>query len=483
MSARQVKKIVNKSHNTAKAESESSSGPETEPKNRFGTYDLSDEESEELIQESPKNFTPSVQISTKIGSKKNKKNQDGIYLEKFIEVAQGEEEKKNEKIQESCLKRDAKFFDSENELKKLFQEKKKTKAQGRTSQKTFVLTPTLIKQPNMKVNYLPVMEKRQELYYFEMSKGYLNLHSDYLFCVESNNPGMLHEFLLKHPLHIEALYQLTLFYKLQSKYEQVYQFLERILFAFQLSFHHQFSPIGKYVQMDISASVLTKVFFKTIFMFIDCLGRKGCYRTALEFSKFLLALDPRDPLGVLFLIDYYSLSTKNFEYFVNFSKSFMNEFMNKRACLNLPSALYSLALAKAMSSDAWNVGGADVDKAFEMNNLEKLYEENASVILLCAVASYPLIAKGLLQKIAPNFDFVYQEGLDWDYELIQRIYVNRNLELWRTEQTVSWLKQAANEAEIVGSKNFEEIWVYESLDPEDFSFSSRTVIPVDMAFK
>lgn len=479
MSARQVKKIVNKVQNTAKADSEDSSDelPDVK-KNRFGTFDMSDEEDE--YQDSPEEDEPVVQVSTKIETKKKVK-QDILEVEGLIEVSPPEEEKK-EQVLESCLKREAKYFDSENELQKLFQEKK-TKSKSRSRQKTFILTPSIIKQSNIKVNYLPTMEKTQDKYHFEMTKGYLKLHSEYLFCVESNDPGMLHEFSFKHPLHIESLYQLALLYKLQSKYEQVYQFIERILYAFQLSFHHQFSPIGKDVQMDLASSMLTKVFFKSIFLFIDCLGRKGCYRTALEFSKFLLALDTRDPLGALFLVDYYALSTKNYEFFVMFSAGFLNEFRGRKSVLDLPSALYSLALAKALAGGKWNVEQKDVDRAFEINDLGRLGEEEPAVVLLCAVASFPLIAKALLQRVAPSFEFLYAEGCDWDYELIQKIYINRNLELWRSESAVNWLKQASDEAEIVGPKNFNNIYIYENLDPEDFSFSSRAVIPADMAFK
>jgi len=45
--------------------------------------------------------------------------------------------------------------------------------------------------------------------------------------------------------------------------------------------------------------------------FIDMLGKKGCFRSALEYSKFLLKLNPsEDPVGALFCIDYNALSSK-----------------------------------------------------------------------------------------------------------------------------------------------------------------------------
>jgi len=45
--------------------------------------------------------------------------------------------------------------------------------------------------------------------------------------------------------------------------------------------------------------------------FTDILGKKGCYRAALEFNKFLVKLNPsEDPVGGLLSLDYNSLSSK-----------------------------------------------------------------------------------------------------------------------------------------------------------------------------
>jgi hypothetical protein len=474
MSARQVKKMINKKEYPSLAEAENSSDDEKpEAKNnRFGGFDLSEESEEDLSEPEEK-----PEISTKIDSKKQK-IQENFDVSDLIEVPQQEEVK--ETSQDSCLKRDSKFFDSESELQKLFQEKK-IKSKARSKQKTFILTPGLSSPGNMKIGYLPIMEKKNCLFYFEMSKGYLKLHSDYLFAVESNDPGLLHEFSYKYPFHVECLYQIALFYRMQAKYEQVYQFLERILFAYQLAFHQQFSPVGKDVKMSYSSSTLTKVFFRSLFLFIDCLGRKGCYRTALEFSKFLLSLDHQDPLGSLFLLDFYSISTRNYDYFLFFSSHFMQESRNSPRTLPLPSSLYSLALCKAHLSNNFKITSKDSDRAFELFNTSRLHQEPPGVILLVAVSSFPRLCRDLLKMLSPSFEFTYDEGIsDWDYSLISHIFVSRNLELWRNDLIINWLKQAADEAEIVGRKEFEDIWIYEGLDVEEFSFNARNLLP---AFK
>lgn len=54
----------------------------------------------------------------------------------------------------------------------------------------------------------------------------------------------------------------------------------------------------------------------SLLKFSDILGKKGCFRAALEYNKFLLKLDPfNDPLGALLCLDYFALSSKQYSYF------------------------------------------------------------------------------------------------------------------------------------------------------------------------
>lgn len=46
-------------------------------------------------------------------------------------------------------------------------------------------------------------------------------------------------------------------------------------------------------------------------------GARACYRTALEFCKLLLSLDPEgDPLGVLLAVDFYALRAQKYEWLI-----------------------------------------------------------------------------------------------------------------------------------------------------------------------
>lgn len=55
---------------------------------------------------------------------------------------------------------------------------------------------------------------------------------------------------------------------------------------------------------------------------MDILGKKGCFKAALEYNKFLLKINIEDPTACLLSIDFNSISAKNYEYLINFIKMF-----------------------------------------------------------------------------------------------------------------------------------------------------------------
>ncbi len=45
-------------------------------------------------------------------------------------------------------------------------------------------------------------------------------------------------------------------------------------------------------------NIYAKCFYSALLKFVDILGRKGCNRSALEFNKFLIKINPyEDPVG------------------------------------------------------------------------------------------------------------------------------------------------------------------------------------------
>lgn len=51
---------------------------------------------------------------------------------------------------------------------------------------------------------------------------------------------------------------------------------------------------------------------------MDILGKKGCFRTALEYNKFLLKINLNDPTACLLCMDFNAISSKQYEFLLNF---------------------------------------------------------------------------------------------------------------------------------------------------------------------
>ena len=85
----------------------------------------------------------------------------------------------------------------------------------------------------------------------------------------------------------------------------------------------------------------------SLFKFMDILGKKGCYRAALEYNKFLLKININDPTASMLCIDFNSISAKCSDYLVTFVQDFSRYIGNPKTSLYLlPNFTYSIALAK-----------------------------------------------------------------------------------------------------------------------------------------
>lgn len=101
--------------------------------------------------------------------------------------------------------------------------------------------------------------------------------------------------------------------------------------------------LKKYIVYD----EISKSFFMSIFKFIDILGKKGCFRTALEYNKFLLKINVNDPTACLLSIDFNAISSKQYSYLVRFTQQFSSYIGAKNTSLYLmPNFCYSVALAR-----------------------------------------------------------------------------------------------------------------------------------------
>ena len=80
---------------------------------------------------------------------------------------------------------------------------------------------------------------------------------------------------------------------------------------------------------------------------MDILGKKGCFRAALEYNKFLLKINVEDPTACLLSLDFNSISAKSYDYLIKFVKCFAKyRGDSDKSLYFMPNFTFSTALAK-----------------------------------------------------------------------------------------------------------------------------------------
>lgn len=124
-----------------------------------------------------------------------------------------------------------------------------------------------------------------------------------------------------------------------------------------------------------------RALFITIFKHIIFVGGRACYRTALEFCKLLLSLDPDgDPLAVKLMIDFYALRAKEYTWLIEL----FNEWENTKNLSQLPNFAFSIPVAY------FHVSHGDTTKADQL--------------LQDALLMFPGLLMPLLEKCSVQID-------------------------------------------------------------------------------
>lgn len=98
------------------------------------------------------------------------------------------------------------------------------------------------------------------------------------------DPNAIFDFLNHHPVHCEALYDVSEFFRLKGDYKNANELLERLLYIYEESIGYYFNQVidNTIPTTELEINPYSKTLFMTLFKFTDILAKKGCYRTALE---------------------------------------------------------------------------------------------------------------------------------------------------------------------------------------------------------
>ena len=160
-----------------------------------------------------------------------------------------------------------------------------------------------------------------QFFSFEHSQSYQAVQQEFFLAVESMHPDAIvvsaennilmankcqhicfQSLLNRAPFHIDAMLQLSDICKMGEDTQMASELIERSLFAMEAAFHTLFNLAVGTSRLQYRRQE-NRAFFIALFRHIHFVGARACYRTALEFAKLLLSLDPdEDPVGMLLLI-------------------------------------------------------------------------------------------------------------------------------------------------------------------------------------
>ncbi|XMA12831.1 hypothetical protein WAI453_005622 [Rhynchosporium graminicola] len=154
-------------------------------------------------------------------------------------------------------------------------------------------------------------------------KAYQALQQTFQGFVEMGDPQNLIGLLTRSPYHISLLIQVSKIAKDQSDHALSADLLERALFSFGRAattlFHAKLAQ-GK-ARLDF-ARPENRELWLAAYQYIKSLLQKGTYRTALEWAKLILSLDPEeDPYCMRLLIHQLALKAREFNWLLDVSES------------------------------------------------------------------------------------------------------------------------------------------------------------------
>ncbi|XDV29368.1 hypothetical protein PO909_032505 [Leuciscus waleckii] len=176
---------------------------------------------------------------------------------------------------------------------------------------------------------------------FEHNRDYQQVQFKFFDAVESMDPNNILVLLQLNPYHIDSLLQLSDVCRIQEDQETARDLIERALYSFECSFHPVFSLTSGICRLDYRRPE-NRAFYLVLFKHVIFLEKRGCPRTALEYCKLILSLDPdNDPLCMLLLFDFLCLRCREYTTLIRLYE----EWEVHRNLSQLPNFSFSVALS------------------------------------------------------------------------------------------------------------------------------------------
>ncbi|XP_004473490.2 ribosome quality control complex subunit TCF25 [Dasypus novemcinctus] len=284
-----------------------------------------------------------------------------------------------------------------------------------------------------------LLETRKGLccFAFEHSEEYQQVQHKFLMAVESMEPNNIVVLLQTSPYHVDSLLQLSDACRFQEDQEMARDLIERALYCMENAFHPLFSLTSGACRLDYRRPE-NRSFYLALYKQMSFLEKRGCPRTALEYCKLILSLEPEeDPLGMLLLVDHLALRARSYEYLVHL----FEEWEAPRNLSQLPNFAFSVPLAYFLLSQQ-----ADLPEHERQSMREK-----SSLLIQQALTMFPGVLMPLLEycSVRPDATVSSHHFFGPDAEISQSpalsqlvsLYLGRSHFLWKEPATMSWLEE------------------------------------------
>uniref|UniRef100_A0A673KQY4 Transcription factor 25 (basic helix-loop-helix) n=1 Tax=Sinocyclocheilus rhinocerous TaxID=307959 RepID=A0A673KQY4_9TELE len=272
---------------------------------------------------------------------------------------------------------------------------------------------------------------------FEHNRDYQQVQFKFLDAVESMDPNNFVVLLQLNPYHIDSLLQLSDVCRIQEDQETARDLIERALYSFECAFHPVFSLTSGTCRLDYCRPE-NRAFYLVLFKHMIFLEKRGCPRTALEYCKLILSLDPdNDPLCMLLIFDFLCLRCREYTTLIRLYE----EWEVHRNLSQLPNFSFSVALSYYHLSQQEDISPVE----------NQQLKQKSNVLLQNALIMFPGALMPLLDLCTVQPDAVVsshaffgpssQIGQPPALSELVSLYVGRCHSLWKEAGLMLWLEE------------------------------------------
>ncbi|KAF4101566.1 transcription factor 25 isoform X2 [Onychostoma macrolepis] len=272
---------------------------------------------------------------------------------------------------------------------------------------------------------------------FEHNRDYQQVQFKFFDAVESMDPNNFVVLLQFNPYHIDSLLQLSDVCRMQEDQETARDLIERALYSFECAFHPVFSLTSGTCRLDYSRPE-NRAFYLVLFKHMLFLEKRGCPRTALEYCKLILSLDPdSDPLCMLLIFDFLCLRCHEYTTLIRLYE----EWEVHRNLSQLPNFSFSVGLSYYHLSQQEDISPVE----------NQQLKQKSNVLLQNALIMFPGALMPLLDLCTVQPDAVVsshaffgpssQIGQPPALSELVSLYVGRCHSLWKEAELMLWLEE------------------------------------------